>query len=125
MRYHKGTSISLSPNSGKRNWPQGDIVLIEFPFSDLSERKLRPALVLSNGAYNKHHNCILAGIYGTKKPFSIKLANTELVKKKLIKDSYISMQNVFSADQSLIGKTIDTLSPKALRESLQQLHNCF
>ncbi len=35
---------------------QGDIVLMEFPYSDLSDAKRRPALVISNQKYNTHHN---------------------------------------------------------------------
>jgi len=31
---------------------QRDIILIPFPFSDLSESKIRPALVVSNNIYN-------------------------------------------------------------------------
>jgi mRNA interferase MazF len=104
---------------------QGDIVLIKFPFSDLSELKLRPALVLSNEKYNANRNCILAGIYGTKKPFSLELSNGELRAKKLTKASYISFQNIFSADNSLIGKRVDTVSPDFLRKVLRELKACF
>ena len=70
---------------------QGDIVPIAFPFSDLSARKMRPALVLSNDSYNKHRNLILAGIYGKKKPHSIPITNAELIRKKLNKDPFISL----------------------------------
>lgn len=31
---------------------QGDVVLITFPFADLTSAKVRPALVLSNNTYN-------------------------------------------------------------------------
>ncbi len=34
---------------------QRDIILIPFPFSDLAGSKVRPALVISNNAYNKKY----------------------------------------------------------------------
>ena len=104
---------------------QGDIVVIEFPFSDLSEKKLRPAVVLSNDAYNKHKNLILAGIYGKKKPFSLPLTNADLKKKKLKKESWISLQNIFSAERALIGNTVDSLREKILLELLKKVGDCF
>ena len=99
---------------------QGDIVMIEFPFSDVSEKKLRPAVVLSNERYNGYANVFLAGIYGKKQPLSVRLTNADLVKKRLRKISYASMQNVFSAQKSLIKYTIDALPPRAREHMLAE-----
>ena len=104
---------------------QGDIVAILFPFSDLSARKMRPAIVLSNNSYNKHKNLILAGIYGKAKPHSISLTNTDLIHKKLNKDSFISLQNIFSVERTIVGKTVDMLSDKALATVLKKVGGCF
>ena len=107
------------------NMKQGDIVAISFPFSDLSARKMRPALVLSNDSYNKHKNLILAGIYSKAKPHSIRLTNADLINKKLNKDSFISLQNIFSAERTIVGKTVDMLSDKALAAVLKKVRGCF
>jgi mRNA interferase MazF len=37
----------------------GDVVLVPFPFSDQSGTKKRPAVVISNQAYNNHRRDIL------------------------------------------------------------------
>ena len=104
---------------------QGDIVAIAFPFSDLSARKVRPALVLSNNSYNKNNNIILGGIYGKAGPRAIPLTNADLVHKKLNKDSFIDLQNIFSAERTLIGKSVDTLSSKMLARALKEVRGCF
>ena len=99
---------------------QGDIVMIEFPFSDASEKKLRPAVVLSNERYNGYANVLLAGIYGRKQPLSVRLTNADLEKQRLRKVSYVSMQNVFSAQKSLIKYTIDALTGRACKNILTE-----
>ena len=104
---------------------QGDIVALEFPFSDLSEKKFRPAVILSHASYNRNKNVILAGIYGSRTPLSIPLSNADLTKKKLKKDSYISLQNIFSAEKKLLIKSVDSLSKKKLTAVLGEVRSCF
>ncbi|WP_297508913.1 type II toxin-antitoxin system PemK/MazF family toxin [Thermococcus sp.] len=41
---------------GLRQW---EIVLLEFPFSDSSKKKLRPVLVLSNSDFNRISNSVV------------------------------------------------------------------
>ena len=48
----------------------GDIVVVSFPFSDLSGQKLRPALVLAHGEFD---NLILCQI--TSRPYTNKPPN--------------------------------------------------
>ncbi|MEX2105198.1 MAG: type II toxin-antitoxin system PemK/MazF family toxin, partial [Bacilli bacterium] len=40
-------------------YKQGDIVLISFPYSDMTATKQRPVIVLSNSYYNESHQDIV------------------------------------------------------------------
>ena len=42
----------------------GDVVLVRFPFSDLSQTKLRPAIVLARQALHRHVD-LVAAVVGT------------------------------------------------------------
>jgi mRNA interferase MazF len=62
-------------------YKQGDIVLIPFPYSDLSTTKQRPVLVLSNTTYNKSQSdLVVAAITSNliSKTYSIKITDDDL-----------------------------------------------
>ena len=46
------TSAGRRPKPGVPTFVRGDVVLVPFPYSDLSNLKVRPAVVLSNAAFN-------------------------------------------------------------------------
>jgi len=104
---------------------QGDIVWLEFPFSNLAEKKLRPAAVLSNDSYNKYANVLLAGIYGKKQPLSMQITNKDLEQKRMQKTSYISFQNIMSVEKTLIGQQIDALTKNKLKDALSIARKCL
>ena len=45
-------------NNGTQ-FKQRDIILIPFPYSDLTQNKKRPAIILSNGGYNHNNEDII------------------------------------------------------------------
>ena len=104
---------------------QGDIVFVQFPFSNLSEKKWRPALVLSNDRYNRHLNVMLAGIYSKEKPMSVLITRRDVQRKRLLKTSYVSLQNIFSIEKALVRHTIDALAKSKLTEVLAEAARCF
>jgi mRNA interferase MazF len=82
-----------------------DIVFIRFPFSDLSNYKLRPALIL---AYAEKNDWILCQI--TSQPYSDKqsvvLENKNFESGSLIKTSYIRPGKLFTANANIFEKKV-------------------
>jgi mRNA interferase MazF len=86
----------------------GSIILIPFPFSDLSQSKLRPAVVLANAG---KEDWILCQI--TSKPYadlqSIKLSDDDFANDSLKLISYARPGKLFTANSSLISRACHQL----------------
>jgi len=93
-----------------------DIVLIKFPFTDLSNYKLRPALIISNSSFNKNDNLMFIWIYWNKwiDEYSSKIEQNDLKKWELNKQSYFRYHNIFSLHKNLIDKKIWEVKNKKL-----------
>lgn len=87
----------------------GSVVLVTFPFSNLKGQKVRPALVLANVEFN---NLILCQI--TSKPYtskmSICLKSTDFTTGGLPIISYVRPDKLFTADTTIIKKTVGQLT---------------
>lgn len=92
------------------SYNQGDIVLIPFPFSDLTSLKVRPAIIISNSTVNKTSDLICAQItsqiYKDDFSFEIKNANVTI---PLNGYSEIRCHKIFTANKSIIKKKISHL----------------
>ena len=67
---------------------QGDIVIMPFPFTDLSDQKIRPAVVISNAKFNRLNNLLVAAI--STKPgnldFAISLKATDIKNDRIVEE---------------------------------------
>lgn len=91
---------------------QGDLVLIPFPFSDLSRKKVRPALIISNKKFNLFgRDFLLVPLTSIIKRdnYSVKIDQSNLVSGNLVKSSIIKVSNVFAVDKNKIVFKIGTL----------------
>ncbi len=102
---------------------QGDIVLMNFPYTDLSKTKLRPALVLSNKKYNTKKNLLLSAISTKKgdKNFAIALKNKDIEEGELLKESYIRLHNIFTLEKRLIIKKIGKVKKEKCEIIMQKI----
>ncbi len=92
---------------------QRDIVIVSFPFSDLSMRKVRPVLILSNDAYNQQSSdIVVCGLTTNLRPapYSIIIDVTDIEQPGTLRHrSRIKADTIASLEQSLIVKQIARL----------------
>lgn len=100
---------------------KGNIVVVPFPFSDLSSTKRRPALVVS---VLEGDGLILVQITSRDRgpdKYSINLDKEDFTKGHLNIPSYIKPNKIFTADNSLILYTIGQISQKKLSSVLERI----
>jgi mRNA interferase MazF len=103
---------------------KGDVIILPFPFSDLSNTKKRPALVVAN---LKGDDLILAQITSNKKSdhYSIKINKEDFQKGRLEINSNIRPNRLFTADKSLFLYKAGTINTKKIKEVEKELINIF
>lgn len=85
---------------------KGDIVLFPFPYTDLSQRKLRPCLVLSNEMKDDIILCQITSQRIQKDNYSIELRQNQIQESNLMIDSYIRVNMIFTSHKSQILKKV-------------------
>ncbi len=102
-------------------YSQGQVVLIPFPFTDLTSVKQRPAIVLSSNSYNQTHQDVILAAITSQVPSQLKLDEYLLSASDreavgLPKPSIIKLGKIVTIDQRLIRKTLGTLSPDTMNK---------
>ena len=94
---------------------KGDVVVLPFPFSDISANKRRPALVATQGEYG---DIILCQI--TSKPKksveTIELTDRDFQGGKLKITSYVRLRKIFTADFGLILYRVGKIKKEKIKE---------
>ena len=85
---------------------KGDIVLFPFPYTDLSHRKLRPSLVISDEMGEDILLCQITSRKIRKDKYSVELGKNDTVGGSLQIDSYIRANMIFTASKAQIFKKI-------------------
>jgi len=109
-------------NSSK--YKQGDIVILELPFTDLLGSKLRPVLVLN--AVDSGGDIIVAKITSSPGRHRIPITQSDLIIGRLKKEpSYIDCSSIFTVEKKLVVKVIGRLTTEALAKVKRGLKNIF
>ncbi|ASJ05830.1 type II toxin-antitoxin system PemK/MazF family toxin [Thermococcus pacificus] len=110
------------------NFRQGEILLLELPFTDYLGKKLRPVLVVSSDELNKvSDDLIVLKITGSPhfEEFPVELEQKDLLRGKLKKKSFIDCSSVFTVEKSLIIKSIGEIGPEKMDEVKEILKRTF
>ena len=93
--------------SGKAIYRQREIALTKFPFSNLTDFKVRPVLVLSKDSYNrKYADVIVCGISSNleKSEYGIEISTESLDEGYLKLTSNIRVDAITNIEQNIILK---------------------
>jgi len=107
---------------------QRDILLVPFPFSDQSGRKVRPVLVLSGDVYNKKcGDVIVCAITSNLRTddYSIIIDAKKLESGKLYEKSSIKVDSLLKIDKDLVIKNVGTLNKDTFQEVISVLMKIF
>ena len=96
----------------------GAVVLVPFPFSDLSNSKLRPAVVLADAGRGDFVLCQI-----TSKPYAdsraVEITNHSFSIGSLRITSYVRPGKLFTANENLITAKVGTLSDSAFNQIIE------
>jgi len=103
---------------------KGDVVVIPFPFSDLSASKRRPALVVADLDGNDVILCQITSVARNDR-YSIPLTKSDFNEGKLKVESRIRPNRLFTADRSIIEYKAGTLTNEKVIVIEQTLVDIF
>ncbi len=110
------------------SFKRGEIVLVPFPFTDLSRQKARPAVVISPTHDNRRSPDIILAAISSKVSSTvdefelvIRYDDPGFVTTGLRVSSVIKANKLVTINQSLIYRTIGKLTDQTLRELNQRV----
>ncbi len=93
----------------------GSVVLVRFPFSDLSQIKLRPAIVLTDAGRKDWILCqVTSNAYAD--PLAIEITNADLKAGSLNRTSYARPGKIFTANETLMASQVGTLTEDSFKQ---------
>jgi mRNA interferase MazF len=99
---------------------KGDVVIIPFPFSDLTGVKRRPAFVVADLPGDDIILCQITSA-ARSDPLALALANNDFILGSIPVESYIRPNKIFTADKNIILKSIGHLSDKKTDEVIKAI----
>src|SRR5579859_2144293 len=100
----------------------GEVVLMPFLFSDLSQSKVRPAVCLADAGRGDWVLCqITSNPYGD--PLAIPLVDADFTSGGLLVASYARPGKLFTANESLMVRSLGMLNAAAIQRVIDAVAN--
>lgn len=111
-------------------YKRGDVVLVPFPFTDLTSAKQRPAVVVSPDSLNIRRDDLVLAAITSQVPAQpdtdeLLLGAAELTDTGLVKPSVIKLGKLVTIHQDLVRRRIGVLPEPQLSHALRQLQWFF
>lgn len=109
---------------------QGSLVLVPFPFTDLSTTKKRPALVISPDWFNQsYEDVILAAVTSvvpaSPRDLEVSLAQSDLSHGIIPRESVIKVTKLFTCHRDIVIREFARITREKLSEVLGELRALF
>ena len=96
----------------------GSVVLVPFPFSDLSQSKRRPAILLASVTRGDVVLCqVTSNPYGD--PLAVRIDDTDFEQGSLRHESFARPGKLFTASTALVLATVGKLTQEKHREIIE------
>ena len=111
-------------------YESGDVVLIPFPFTDLTTIKYRPALVVSSGRFNRAQEDIIAvaitSAFARKNKaghYEYALEERERQEAHLLYPSLVKLAKIVTIDKRLVRKHLGALSSRTTKIIIKRVRD--
>ena len=99
---------------------KGDVIVLEFPFSDLTSYKRRPSLIIKVPGGEDVIICQITA-ESQKKDVEIPLRNNEFARGELKRDSYVRIDKITTIKKTRIKYKIGSLKPEKFKEIIDKI----
>jgi mRNA interferase MazF len=103
---------------------KGDIVVVNFPFTNRLDSKRRPALVVANSIDEDLILSIITSIQRSEK-YSIEIDENDFLKNNLKLKSYVRINKLFTIDKNLILYKTSALKKEKIKEIEKKIVEMF
>jgi mRNA interferase MazF len=106
----------------------GDLILVPFPFSDLTSKKTRPALVLSSAQYNSEGVDVIACAITSNlsnAAHSVLIDSRDLVRGRIPARGRIKVDKIATLEKTMVRKVLSRVKPTTFKQVMAELATLF